>query len=62
MPSYVPKCLSAGTVKFLIGNGIDAASAFKKNFDVKVQGLTELQSQLNLVNRRLAFLETADPE
>ena len=39
-PAYVPKCLAAGTVKLLIGNGIDAATAYKGHFEVKIQGLT----------------------
>ena len=60
-PVYVPKCLSAGTVKFLIVNGIDAATAYKGHFDVKIQGLTELQGQLDVASRRLAILETAHP-
>ena len=58
----MPKCLSAGTAKFLIGNGIDAATAYKGHFDVKIQGLTQLQGQLDVASRRLAILETADPE
>ena len=62
-PSFVPKCISAGTVKFLIANGIDvAATSYKAHFDVKVQGLSELQSKLDLANRRLACLETADAD
>ena len=60
-PAYVPKCLSAGTVKFLIGNGVDAATAYKGHFDIKIQGLSELQVQLDVASRRLAILETADP-
>ena len=49
-------------MKFLIGNGIDAATAYKGHFDAKIQGLTELQGQLDVASRRLAILETADPE
>ena len=38
------------------------STPYKAHFDVKVQDLTELQSKLEWANRRLAFLETADPE
>ena len=41
---------------------IFAAIAFKKHFDVKVQGLAELQSQLDFATQRLAFFETGDPQ
>ena len=61
-PSFVPTCLSAGTVKFLIANDIDVATSYEAHFDVEVQGLSELQPKLDLANRRFAVLETADAD
>ena len=45
----------------MIGTGVSAATAFKKHVDVKIQGLGELQTQLDFLTQRLSFFETGDP-
>ena len=56
----MPKCLSAGTVKLLVGNGVSAAEPYREHFRVKTLGLNQLHQQLATAQERLAHLETLD--
>lgn len=60
-PLYIPKCLSAHTVKLLLRQGVEAASKYRAHFAVKMAGPTELSSQLSAARQKLAGLESLDP-
>ena len=58
---YAPACLGPWAVKLLIKEDVEAGLKYKEHFKVKISGQTELQEQLAVAQRKLAFLETAPP-
>ena len=62
MPLFVPKCLSTGTVKCLVANGVTAAEVYREHFRVKTLGLHQLHHRLDIAQQRLVHLETLNPE